>query len=163
MNHPSRVTPAGVSPSSSSSHRPLITQTSLSSFGVESNLRQSTFNPEGDVIPMLGRSYSTLTRNQVKPLAVDNPQSHQLEDGFYDKVYDDNTMSTTMATHDVEEVYDDPTAVTNTEQVYDFVSNDSIGKDPSEDSFETGSDESAAANPLYDNLKVDLERFYNKQ
>ena len=67
-----------------------------------------------------------------------------------------------MATHDVEEVYDDPTtAAADSEQVYDSVSDGSINKVPSEDSFETGSEESAAVNPLYDNLKVDLERFYN--
>ena len=65
----------------------------------------STFNPDGNVLPTLGRSYSDLKRHYVQsPYAeigeatVGNGKLQQ--DDFYEKVYDDGYH------FDVEEVYD---------------------------------------------------------
>jgi len=52
---------------------------------------------------MLGRSYSTLSRerNKIRPTVME-PEARGEE--FYDRVYDDSTMSTSAG--NVEEVYD---------------------------------------------------------
>ena len=74
-----------VSPSNSNVHCPLIPQTSLSNFGQNNDLRKSSFNPQGDVVPMLGRSYSTLSRdrNKIKPVCAE-PQEEQMQEDLYD-------------------------------------------------------------------------------
>ena len=90
-------------------------------------MRQSTFNPEGDVIPMLGRSYSTISRNRIKAAQVKRKDSNASDELVYDKVYDDGTDIT----------------VTDVEEVYDLV-NKQVRADQLESSGEATAD-----NPLY--------------
>ena len=110
------------------SHLPIQPQTSTSSFVYEGNrdLRQSTFNPEGDVIPMLGRSYSTISRNRIRAEEIKHKDPND-DEFVYDTPYDNGTDVMAM---DVEEVYD------------------IVNKQGSADMESSG--EMSADNPLYD-------------
>lgn len=96
-------------------------------------LETSTFNPEGNVLPTLGRTFSDLKRHYVQSpyaeigeTAVVNGKCHQ--DEFYEKVYDDGYH------FDVEEVYDKVQRL-------------------SPDDFEgTSLERSVADNPLYEKV-----------
>ncbi|XP_064397052.1 sushi, von Willebrand factor type A, EGF and pentraxin domain-containing protein 1-like isoform X2 [Halichondria panicea] len=144
-----------VSPSSSNVHRPLIPQTSLSNFGQNNDLRKSSFNPQGDVVPMLGRSYSTLSRdrNKIKPVCAE-PQEEQMQEDLYDSVYDDSnvTMTTNVADvgPEVEEMYDTSIGI-KADEIYDSVAEDEP-EDTFNDSFESSGDES-----IYDKADLGLD------
>lgn len=119
-------------------------------------MRESTFNPNGDVIPMLGRSYSTLSRekNRVKPIVV-NPSAttkSRDDEDFYDRVYDDKSaaIATTNMNDsvgpEVEEIYDDAMDI-NPDEIYDAVASvNGEEENPDDgsfnDSFESSGDES---------------------
>ncbi len=153
--HPFGELHTSISPSTSNVHRPLIPQTSLSNFGQNKDLRQdirkSSFNPQGDVIPMLGRSYSTLSRNRnkLKPVIA---ESQEME-GIYDSVYDSTVTKTTNVADvgpEVEELYDTTIGI-EAEQIYDAVAED-VPEDTFNDSFESSGDES-----IYDKAGIGLD------
>ena len=58
-------------------------------------LQTTSFNPDGSVVPSLARSYSDLSRHQVKHDII---KGNGLDGGFYESV-DNETL-------DIEEVYD---------------------------------------------------------
>lgn len=103
----------------------------------ETTLETSTFNPDGNVLPTLGRSFSDLKRHYVQsPYAeigeatVGNGKHHQ--DEFYEKVYDDGYH------FDVEEVYD------------------KVQRLSTSDVEDTSLERAVADNPLYEKVDVDI-------
>ena len=106
-------------------------------------METSTFNPEGNVLPTLGRSFSDKRRHQIQSpyaeigevTATANGKLHQ--DEFYEKVYEDGYH------FDVEEVYD-------TTQ----------GFSTDGDVDETSTDDSFTDNPLYEKVDIDLPEDY---
>ena len=130
-------------------------------------MKDSTFNPDGDVIPMLGRSYSTLSRDRhrIQAIASKTSATDQTADGgenFYDKVYDDKagTMTTNVDSvgPEVEEIYDDGMN-SNSDEIYEAVASDKGDDDQDvrddesfNDSFESYGDES-----LYEKADLGLD------
>ncbi len=113
---------------------------------------------------MLGRSYSTLSRerNRIKPIVTKPPSADQKkedDEDFYDSVYNDkaDTMTTNVDSSvgpEVEEVYDDGMGI-NPDEIYDAVASVK-GQDDDDDSF-NDSFESSGDESIYDKADLGLD------
>lgn len=94
-------------------HTPIQSQTSFDYRG-NGDVRMSTFNPASDVAPMLGRSYSILSRNHNNvSLSMPNIPSTDNET-IYDRVADDDTDNhTDVATEGVYDVIQEESTANN--------------------------------------------------